>query len=617
MATVLPQELPVETFFLDPLLIVPTTGGVYLQDTLLSCTTLDASSLESTLSFSVSLADPKASTIQPEMLVRFKNRSYKTRTVVTDINAEEGSAVVECYCERLWYDLIYIKEIKAIRFTGGYAAAVMADLLSGTGWAVGRVDADSGLSFSLEDGTLLAALKSVASVFGLTLVFDDNLKLVHLLASVGRDRGAYFTYEKGISAAVKTVDTTSLVTRLYGKNADGRTIGPANAGVDYIDDFTWTTDIRVATYDFRSGMAPAAMLKYLRAFLAARSQPSVTYEYSLRGLIDRVDEVDRFEVFDQVLVFDNEYGTPVKSSVVNLVIDWVDLRRSKITLGSRKPSLASADDEAAPTGSSSGDRLQFAQIKNSSALTLGVTASQVVSLDFTVTEATQIQVGLSFRANLNGESLPVTLTGYLTLDGDRLSEEIAYTATYAGWVTIGLPILVQGVATGNHTLTLMLKTSAGSATIPISGAALWLASSGVAGGGSNSPNRSLRETLASWWPFKDVFSQVAVTFPTQVNRPLAETVTAALALQPVFTEAVKFWLSPIVTQTGSSFSLTGMVPNSKFVVKVKSTMVDSTQDYLASATGTYVIDIKPEYMLGPGTYTVTISPAQVFTVILT
>ncbi|WNM67992.1 minor tail protein [Microbacterium phage SirVictor] len=355
----LPSTRPVEPFSLDPLLVVPSGGGVLLQDTLLSCKTFDTSSNESTLEFSVSLADPKATLMESEAPILFKGRHYVARGVTT--RRSKNEAIVEVYAERNWYDLLYAGQIDPQTWTGS-AFDVMSSILAGTDWYVGQVDPTAVLGWENDSTTVLGMLKQIAKVYGGDLVFDDKTRFVHLLNQGGRDRGTYFDYVNGISSAVRREDTTNLVTRLYGRNADGLTIAPANGGVDYIEDFTWTDQVRVSTYDFKSGMTPQAMMRFLTAFLADRAKPTLSYEYQVSGLVDRVEEVDRFEVLDIVFVMDEDYGQSVKNRVVQLDIDWVDLRKSKITLANKLRSLASSDDSSDPGALTTGQTIDTRDI---------------------------------------------------------------------------------------------------------------------------------------------------------------------------------------------------------------------------------------------------------------
>ncbi|QNL30974.1 minor tail protein [Microbacterium phage GaeCeo] len=355
----LPNTQPVEPFSLDPLLAVPSGGGVFFQDKLLSCKTFDTASNESTLEFEVSLADPKATLIESEMPIVFKGKRYVARAVTTTQSKRE--ARVHVYAERLWYDLLYAGQIDPQSWTMTAFDAI-STVLAGTDWFVGQVDPSQVLGWENDSGTVLGVLKQIAKVYGGDLVFDDKNKFVHLLDQGGRDRGTYFEYETGIETAVRREDTTNLVTRIYGRNADGLTIAPANNGVDYVEDFSWTTAVRSSVYDFKSGMTPQAMMRFLTAFLADRAKPSLSYEYSVAGLAGRDAEVDRFEVLDIIFVMDKDYSKSVKNRVVQLEIDWVDLRKSKITLANKLRSLASSEDSTDPGALTTGQDIDTRDI---------------------------------------------------------------------------------------------------------------------------------------------------------------------------------------------------------------------------------------------------------------
>uniref|UniRef100_A0AAU6R5Y5 Minor tail protein n=1 Tax=Micrococcus phage Olihed TaxID=3092209 RepID=A0AAU6R5Y5_9CAUD len=357
----LPSTRAVEPFSLDPLLAVPSGGGVFFHDTLMSCKTLDTASNESTLTFTVSLADPKSAVIEAEMPIVFKGRHYVARGITKTINRAGNRAQIEVYAERNWYDLLYAGQLEAQTWSGTAFDAI-SSVLADTGWYVGQVDPSQVLGWESDATTVLGFLQQVAKVYGGDLVFDDQTKFVHLLDQGGRDRGTYFDYHTGIKSATRREDTTNLVTRVYGRNADGLTIAPANNGVDYIEDFTWTDQIRSTTYDFKSGMTPQAMMRYLTSFLAARSKPSLSYEYEVSGLVGRTEEVDRFEVLDVVFVMDEDYGQSVKNRIVQLDIDWVDLRRSKITLANKLRSLASSDDSSDPGALDTGQTIDTRDI---------------------------------------------------------------------------------------------------------------------------------------------------------------------------------------------------------------------------------------------------------------
>lgn len=346
---VLPVERAVEPYQLTPVLIVHSAGGELLYDNMLYCVSYDNDDNESTLTFRLSRADPKADNIKEEMPVQFKGRNYRVRTITIEEDFESGESSVEVYCERLWYDLIYAGQFDA-QWVSATARALMIQAVSGSGWAVGQVDTTSTIGWDTEAGTALNFLQQISKIYGGYLVFDDQTKQVHLLseANAGRDRGTSFTYYRGIRSATRKSDTSSLVTRLYGRNAEGVTIASANGGVPYVSNYSWTTAVRSAVYDFKAGMTPEAMLRYLNSILVARSTPNLSYKFSVSGLMDRLDEVDRFEVLDTVFVQDKDFKNSIKNKVVSLTIDYLDLRRSKIELGNRMRSLSNSGNTTNP-----------------------------------------------------------------------------------------------------------------------------------------------------------------------------------------------------------------------------------------------------------------------------
>lgn len=80
---------------------------------------------------------------------------------------------------------------------------------------------------------------------------------------------------EGSIEARRIADTTALVTRLHVKNADGLTIASVNGGKPYIDDFSFTSDVRVDTYEFKSGTTPFTMLEMSQVMLAKRAMPRI------------------------------------------------------------------------------------------------------------------------------------------------------------------------------------------------------------------------------------------------------------------------------------------------------------------------------------------------------
>lgn len=344
----LPSSKEVPTFDLDYLFITTDDGGFIVKDTLLKCVTKDTDSNESTLEFVLSGGDIKAEYIKPEAEVKFKGRIYRIRGITETVNYASGKEEVEVFCERLWYNLLYAGQINQTALVLKTASYCVQYALRGTGWSMGEVSETPEMTWDLGQTTVLGALKEIANEYDLTLVMDDSDKTVHMVKNPGRNRGTYFSYEKGLQGVSRRVDTTSMITKIYGRNAEGITIAGVNDGKPYLENYSYTKEERIAVYDFKSGTTPAAMLNFLNAFLASRSKPRISYEYTLSSLSNRTQEIERFEVFDKVFVLDEDYDKSISSRVVSLDIDWINLSSSKVVLDTKLATLSSEDKTNQP-----------------------------------------------------------------------------------------------------------------------------------------------------------------------------------------------------------------------------------------------------------------------------
>ena len=216
------------------------------------------------------------------------------------------------------------------------------------GWTIGRVNVTTTRTWSLQEGSPLAALRQVAKVHGGDLVFDNAARTVSLLTFAGRRDGLTFFYGRGVTGAKRVEDTTTLVTRLYARNAEGLTIADVNGGLPYVEDFTWTSEVRTAVYDFASGTNPFTMLAMATATLGRRSKPKVSYEVEVVDLSAwSAQALDRFACGDEVKVVDTELGIDTTDRIVRLEYDLLRPWASKITLSEK---LRELGDSSGPDG---------------------------------------------------------------------------------------------------------------------------------------------------------------------------------------------------------------------------------------------------------------------------
>lgn len=193
-------------------------------------------------------------------------------------------------------------------------------------------------------------LRQIAAVHGGDLVFNNNARTVSLLTFAGKRNGLTFFYGRGVVGATRVEDTTTLATRIIPRNADGLGIEAVNEGSPYLEDYTWTDEVRTSVYDFAAGTSPFTMLAMGVAALGKRARPSYSYELEVVDLSAwSGQELDRFAAGDEVTVVDAELSIEVTTRIVRLEYDLVRPWASKVTLDEKLRQLGSTTGTDAGT----------------------------------------------------------------------------------------------------------------------------------------------------------------------------------------------------------------------------------------------------------------------------
>lgn len=307
---------------------------------------------EDTLSFKIPYRDSKRAYIDSEKKIQIVDDIYKVRTV-TDSKDTDGSSVTEVYAEAEFYDLTFSVRKEERTFEAEYPETAMAYALSGTEWAVGTVNVRTKRTWTSSEKNALSILRNVADLHGGDLVFDCANRLVHLLTVNGKDSGALFAYRKNMKSIQRVVDTRSLVTSLYAVGADGLTFADINNGKPYVEDFSYTNEIRISTLDCSSFTNPYQMKEYTEMRLAQYAKPTISYVLNAMDLSVLTGyEHEAWELGDYVRVEDKELGISVTTRIVrreyNLQEPWNTVLELSTTL-KNLGSSASQWDNAADT----------------------------------------------------------------------------------------------------------------------------------------------------------------------------------------------------------------------------------------------------------------------------
>ena len=302
---------------------------------------------EDTLTFSIPYRDEKRKYIDNEKKVQIVDDVYKIRTI-TDVKDSTGSTVTQVYAEAEFYDLTFSVRKEEKKFDAETADAAMAYALADTEWSVGTVNVTTKRTWTSTEKNALSILRSVASLHGGDLVFDCPNRLVHLLTMSGKDSGALFAYKKNMKSIERVVDTRSLVTRLYAVGADGLTFSDINGGKPYLEDFTYSSDIRISTLDCSSFTNPYQMKEYTAMRLAEYCRPTVSYVLNAMDLSVLTGyEHEAWNLGDYVRVEDKELGLSVTTRIVrreyNLQEPWNTVLELSTTLKNLGSSVNSID----------------------------------------------------------------------------------------------------------------------------------------------------------------------------------------------------------------------------------------------------------------------------------
>lgn len=305
---------------------------------------------EDTLFFMIPYRDPKRGFIDSEKKIQIVDDVYKVRTL-TDTKDSEGNLATEVYAEAEFYDLTFSVRKEEHKFDAETAEVSMAYALEGTEWSVGTVNVRTKRTWTSTEKNALSILRTVADLHGGDLVFDSPNRLVHLLTVYGTDSGALFAYKKNMKSIKRVVDTRSLVTRLYAIGSDGLSFADINGGKAYVEDYTYSSDIRISTLDCSSFTNPYQMKEYTEMRLAQYSKPNISYVLNAMDLSVLTGyEHEAWSLGDYVHVEDKDLGLSVTTRVIrreyNLQEPWNTVLELSTTLKNLGSSASQWDNVA-------------------------------------------------------------------------------------------------------------------------------------------------------------------------------------------------------------------------------------------------------------------------------
>jgi phage minor structural protein len=362
------------------------------------------------LEFKIPYDDKKRPYIISEKQVQVVDDVYRVRTI-SDEKDTNGILVSHVYCEALFYDLSYSSEEKyPTEFNAAFPDRVMYYALQGSGWGIGTVNITTRRTWRCEEKNPLAILRKVQDIYGGDLVFDNKNNLVSLVSYSGKDSGALFSYRKNLTGIKRITDTRSLITRLYAVGKDGITFEKINNGKAYVEDFTYTNEVRVNSLDLSSFTNMYQMLEYTQMRLAQYSKPRISYVANAMDMSALTQyQYENWALGDIVTVDDQDLDITIQARIVrmqyNLQEPWnnvIELSTTLRELGSAvNDTMADQLSQISSLRQDINDMVPFNHLMNSRA---DDGFDYWVNSGFTIDPSNGMTGAASFKASGNGSA---------------------------------------------------------------------------------------------------------------------------------------------------------------------------------------------------------------------
>lgn len=327
---------------------------------------------ENTFSFTVPGGQADAAYVTEGNLVAFKDLDsyWQVFEIKRLVDTHSDGLTRTAYCEHIFYELL--DDIVTDKRPSAGATAALAGMLENTRWQVGIVDDLGASSTSAYYESALSAVQKVANAWHGELnwrcVISGGVitRYVDLLAMRGTDTGKQFAYAKDILTVEREVDSSGIVTALYGRGKGvetdsgsyGRRLTFADVvAADKPSGQEWVGDSAALAQWGRNGRHrfdvftdeeetdPAKLLQKTRDELARRKVPRATYRLDVVSLEQLTGyEHEKVRLGDLVRVIDREF-TPelvVSARVIEIERDILDPANTKVVLGSFAPTIVEA-----------------------------------------------------------------------------------------------------------------------------------------------------------------------------------------------------------------------------------------------------------------------------------
>ena len=299
------------------------------------------------LSFPISIYDPVYQYIKEEEQIR--DRDEQTY-LVKSIDAGKTVARVKCQLDiDAWKSSMYLN------YSNGGNKTVYQTInntISGvrvrpSDWSVTDSSGSSiGRTVEAEGATALEILDLCRDIYNVTFRFDNKAKTITILSAdpSPASKGLYAARDLNLKEINYKGKSTSFATRIYPYGKDGMDIKSENAGVEYLENNTYSNKT-VSVYWKDERYTIAANLKAAaQAKLSKIAVPQSSYACSVvdlaKALPNEYGWLD-FQLFDKITLLDDIRGT----SVDHIIVEYQEYpyypEQNVVTLSSITPRIQS------------------------------------------------------------------------------------------------------------------------------------------------------------------------------------------------------------------------------------------------------------------------------------
>lgn len=253
--------------------------------------------------------------------------------VIKEIMPRAGASEYRCRLNIEPLEAGTIKQFTAQNKTISQAANAA---LVGTGWTC---SVDSGISSKVRsvqqfNKTPFELLLKIRDAFMCEVKFDSIGKVVTFKEEFGSDKGVYLRPELNLIDVSLTLDSYDFYTRIIPRGADGLDIKSVNSGVEYVENYQYSTKVRTLYWEDTNYTDAQALKDDATAKLADLSKPKRSYSASVRDLAKLSSQYSilDYDIGDTVTITDEPSGIRDKQRIVSITEYPAEPERNTVEL---------------------------------------------------------------------------------------------------------------------------------------------------------------------------------------------------------------------------------------------------------------------------------------------